>query len=61
MILGDTLNADVFPKILVIMLICLACILPIEFKITPEKIVKIDKERDEKTIPITWMTIVMLT
>jgi len=22
--------------------------------------VKIDKERDEKTIPITWMTIVML-
>lgn len=59
-ILGDTLNADVFPKILVIMLICLACILPIEFKITPEKIVKIDKERDEKTIPITWMTIVML-
>jgi putative tricarboxylic transport membrane protein len=42
------------------MLICLACILPIEFKITPEKIEKIDKERNEKTIPITWITIVMI-
>ena len=37
MVLGDTLNADVFPRILVVMLIVLACILPIEFKITPEK------------------------
>ena len=60
MVLGDTLNADVFPRILVVMLICLACILPIEFKITPEKIEKIDKERNEKTIPITWITIVMI-
>ena len=60
MVLGDTLNADVFPRILVVMLIVLACILPIEFKITPEKIEKIDKERNEKTIPITWITIVMI-
>ena len=33
LVLGDTLNADVFPRILVVMLIILACILPIEFKI----------------------------
>jgi putative tricarboxylic transport membrane protein len=60
LVLGDTLNADVFPRILVVMLIILACILPIEFKITPEKILKIDKDRNVKVIPITWITIIML-
>lgn len=60
LVLGDTLNADVFPRILVVMLIILSCILPIEFKITPEKILKIDKERNVKVIPITWITIAML-
>lgn len=60
LVLGDTINADVFPKILVVILIFLTAIIPFEFKITPEKVAKIDKERDDKTIPITWITIVML-
>ena len=59
-VLGDTLNADVFPKILVIILLFLTAIIPFEFKLTPEKIAKIDKDRNEKTLPITWITIFVL-
>lgn len=60
LVLGDTINADVFPKILVVVLLFLTAIIPFEFKITPEKVAKIDKERNERTISITWITIVML-
>lgn len=60
LVLGDTLNADVFPKILVVILLFLTAIIPFEFKITPQKVAKIDKERDEKTLPITWVTIFLL-
>lgn len=59
-VLGDTLNADVFPKILVIILLFLTAIIPFEFKLTPEKVAKIDKDRNEKTLPITWITIFVL-
>ena len=38
----------------------LTAIIPFEFKITPQKVAKIDKERDEKTLPITWVTIFLL-
>ena len=34
-ILGDTINADVFPKILVVILLFLTAIIPFEFKMTP--------------------------
>ena len=50
LVLGDTINADVFPKILVVVLLFLTAIIPFEFKITPEKVAKIDKERNERTI-----------
>ena len=60
LVLGDTLNDDVFPKILVVILLFLTAIIPFEFKITPQKVAKIDKERDEKTLPITWVTIFLL-
>ena len=60
LVLGDTLNADVFPKILVVILLFLTAIIPFEFKITPQKVAKIDKERDVKTLPITWVTIFLL-
>ena len=59
-VLGDTLNADVFPKILVIILLFLTAIIPFEFKLTPEKVAKIDKDRNEKTLPVTWITIFVL-
>jgi len=61
-ILGDTLNAEVFPRMLVVLLLFLTCIIPFEFKITPEKIDKIDKDRGDETPLITWITIgVLLT
>ena len=59
-ILGDTLNADVFPKMLITILFILVAIIPFEFKITPAKIAKIDKDRGDRTLPITWFTIVLL-
>jgi putative tricarboxylic transport membrane protein len=59
-VLGDTVNADVFPKILVVILLFLTAIIPFEFKMTPEKVAKIDKDRDQKTLPITWITIFLL-
>ena len=39
-ILGDTLNAEVFPKMLITLLFILVAIIPFEFKLTPEKIAK---------------------
>ena len=36
-ILGDTLNADVFPKMLIVIMIILASIIPFEIKFMPEK------------------------
>ena len=59
-ILGDSLNAEVFPRMLVVLLLFLTCVIPFEFKITPEKVDKIDKDRGDKTPLITWMTIVVL-
>lgn len=59
-ILGDTLNADVFPKMLIIITIILASIIPFEIKFMPEKIQKIDKGRSVKLETITWKTIVLL-
>lgn len=59
-ILGDTLNADVFPKMLIIITIILASIIPFEIKFMPEKIQKIDKGRSVKLETITWKTIAML-
>ena len=51
LVLGDTINAEVFPKMLVVLLLFLVAIIPFEFKITPEKIDKIDKDRgDQNTI-----------
>ena len=47
-VLGDTINADVFPKILVVILLFLTAIIPFEFKMTPEKVAKIDKDRDQR-------------
>ena len=60
LVLGDTLNADVFPRMLVVLLFFLTAIIPFEFKITPEKINKIDKDRGDKTPLITWITIAVL-
>jgi len=60
MILGDTINADVFPKILVVILIFLAAAIPFEFRFAALKIQKIDKEREERIEPITWKTLVFL-
>ena len=59
-ILGDTLNADVFPKMLITILFILVAIIPFEFKLTPAKIAKIDKDRGDKTPPITWISILLL-
>ena len=59
-ILGDTLNADVFPKMLITIMFLLVAIIPFEFKLTPEKVAKIDKDRDDKTLTITWLTILLL-
>ena len=59
-ILGDTLNADVFPKMLIVIMIILASIIPFEIKFMPEKIAKIDKGRSVSLEPITWKTIVLL-
>ena len=59
-ILGDTLNADVFPKMLIVILIILASIIPFEISFMPEKIAKIDKGRSVSLEPITWKTIVLL-
>lgn len=59
-ILGDTLNAEVFPRMLVVLLLFLTCVIPFEFKITPAKVDKIDKDRGDKTPLITWMTIAVL-
>ena len=59
-ILGDTLNADVFPKMLITILFILVAIIPFEFKLTPAKIDKIDKDRGDRTLPITWFTIILL-
>ena len=47
-ILGDTLNADVFPKMLIVLMIILASIIPFEISFMPEKIAKIDKGRSDK-------------
>jgi putative tricarboxylic transport membrane protein len=60
MILGDTINADVFPKILVVILIFLAAVIPFEFRFAAPKIKKIDQEREEKIEPITWITLAFL-
>ena len=60
LVLGDTLNAEVFPRMLVVLLLFLVAVVPFEFKITPEKIDKIDKDRGDKTPLITWITIVVL-
>ena len=60
LVLGDTLNADVFPKMLVVLLFFLTAIIPFEFKITPDKVNKIDKDRGDKTPLITWITIAVL-
>ena len=38
----------------------LVAIIPFEFKLTPEKVAKIDKDRDDKTLTITWLTILLL-
>ena len=59
-ILGDTLNADVFPKMLITIMFLLVAIIPFEFKLTPDKVAKIDKDRDDKTLTITWLTILLL-
>ena len=59
-ILGDTLNADVFPKMLIVIMIILASIIPFEISFMPEKIAKIDKGRSVSLEPITWKTIVLL-
>jgi len=59
-ILGDTLNADVFPKMLIVLMIILASIIPFEISFMPEKIAKIDKGRSVSLEPITWKTIVLL-
>jgi len=59
-ILGDTLNADIFPKMLIVLMIILASIIPFEIKFMPEKIAKIDKDRSISLEPITWKTIVLL-
>ena len=59
-ILGDTLNADVFPKMLITIMFILVAIIPFEFKLTPEKVAKIDKDREDKTLRITWFTIILL-
>ena len=59
-ILGEIINAEVFPKILVVLLIFFVAIVPFEFKITPAKIDGIDKDRGEKVLPITWITIAVL-
>jgi len=59
-ILGDTLNADIFPKMLIVLMIILACIIPFEIRFMPEKIAKIDKDRSVNLEPITWKTIVLL-
>ena len=45
---------------LVVLLLFLTCVIPFEFKITPAKVDKIDKDRGDKTPLITWMTIVVL-
>ena len=60
MILGDTINADVFPKILVVILIFLAAVIPFEFRFAGPKIKKIDKDREERIEPITWKTLAFL-
>ena len=39
-ILGDTLNADVFPKMLITIMFLLVAIIPFEFKLTPDKVAK---------------------
>ena len=59
-ILGDTLNADVLPKMLIVLMIILASIIPFEISFMPEKIAKIDKGRSVSLEPITWKTIVLL-
>ena len=59
-ILGDTLNADIFPKMLIVLMIILASIIPFEISFMPEKIAKIDKGRSVSLEPITWKTIVLL-
>ena len=58
--LGDTINADVFPKMLVVLLIFLTVVVPFEFKFAPKKIDKIDKDRGDETPRITWITIFVL-
>ena len=60
-ILGDTLNADVFPKMLITIMFLLVAIIPFEFKLTPEKVAKIDKDRDDKTLTITFLCSVSLS
>ena len=57
-ILGDTLNADVYPKMLITIMFLLVAIIPFEFKLTPEKVAKIDKDRDDKTLTINENKIV---
>ena len=49
-----------FLKILIVLLIFLVAIIPFEFKITPVKVDQIDKDREEKVLPITWITIAVL-
>ena len=60
MVLGDTINADVFPKILVVLLIFLSSIIPFEFKFAAAKVKKIDEDRSNKIQTITWITLAML-
>ena len=38
----------------------LVAIIPFEFKLTPDKVAKIDKDREDKTLTITWLTILLL-
>jgi putative tricarboxylic transport membrane protein len=51
---------DIFPKMLIVLMIILASIIPFEIKFMPEKIEKIDKDRSISLEPITWKTIVLL-
>ena len=59
-ILGDTLNAEVFPKMLITLLFILVAIIPCEFQLTPEHIAKIDTDRGERAPPSTGISIVLL-
>ena len=48
-ILGDTLNADVFPKMLITIMFLLVAIIPFEFRLTPDKAVSYTHLRAHET------------